>query len=132
MGNVSFDILQPEMNFNRAYVRGFVLGSGCSAPSLSGEHLLFGYPPGGQVLDYLIHHNVFVATSNTYSLDRVFDPDNCFCTIGGFPSPTTTLLRLVGLTSVAGFWIQVVANFDPDESLRVELPQLSNYWQPRI
>lgn len=130
MGNVTFFYPPVIMNFSRAYVRGFALPVGCVGSTLSGMDLLTTYSPINQFVQLRIQTRFFAPSSNHYSLDYVFDLDNCWSYIGGVLSPGTIALELGTYNPDRNWRIRLGVGLPVDLSQSVNLPVLANYWRP--
>lgn len=130
MGNVSLIYLHGNQNVVRAYIRGFTGQTGVTDMRIIGAVWQFKYPPADLLWDMVISPEFFPASSNVYSLDRVFDLDSSFSFQVGIPTPTSIYF---GIEYVDGeFWprLGTFPGVLGDPTNKADLPALANYWLP--
>lgn len=107
-----------------------MLYTGIETVTLAGQYLEF-TTGGGHVLFRLkIADRFYPASSNSYSLDYVFDPTDMNAYIDGVPAAGTLALRVGVAAGHPDFWLKIDAGGSIDPSKRVEIPALSSYWRP--
>jgi len=130
MGSVNFIYPQGKPWMPRSYIRGFVLWLGIETVSLTGNILQFSHTGGVVVFQCQVSDVFLPSSSNSYSLDYVFDPDNCNAYINGVLAGGTLAMRVRSIPDHPDFWLAIDAGGVIDPSKRALLPALTGYWRP--
>lgn len=117
-------------NFPRSYLSGFVGCVGITNMRFSGNILECDYGGGAFTFSLVVKHNVFVASSNVYSLDYVFDNAASHVDAGGVPVPSGMWYGWYPMTTRPEWRILILSSLAADETQRLDLPRLPNYWRP--
>jgi hypothetical protein len=118
------------MDFNRAYLSGFVGSVGVTNMIYAGGFLHFDYLYPVITVDLKIKPHFFAPSSNTYSLDWVFDWAASQVYLSGSPLAAGVGYKFVAMQSEPTWRIQVLATLAIDESQRLDLFPLPHYWRP--
>lgn len=113
----------------RAYVRGLSLHDPCFNVSLISHRWEFD-TPGSEHWVIYVSDEFYPATSNHYSIDRVFDPGASFHYTLGVPTPAFVNVGICHISDNQDVYIGLncLATQNPD--LALALPPLSGYWRP--
>lgn len=117
-------------NFNRAYLSGFVGCVGITNMRWSGETLVCDYGGGVYRFDLVVNHNFFVPTSNTYSLDYVFDNPASQVYQSGLPVASGMWYAFYPMTTRPEWRILILSSLAADETQLLDLDQKPGYWRP--
>lgn len=120
----------PLYNMNRAYISGFVGCVGITNMHWSGETLSCDYGGGAFTFELVIRHKFFVPTSNTYSLDYVFDNTASQVYQGGIPVASGMWYGFYPMTTRQEWRILILSSLAADESQRLDLDPKPGYWRP--
>lgn len=129
MGNVTFIYPNPMINTPRSYVKGFALPVGSGGSALVGSDLVTTYVPGNQFVQLRIQARFLAATSNTYSLDYIFDLPNCWSWIGGVLSAAAITMSFGCFTPDLAFRVRFAPFLPVDASQSVDLPAIPSSWR---
>lgn len=121
----------PTFNFPRTYLRGFVGSFGIDAMGIAAEQLLVSYL-GLYFITMPIRHEFYVANSNVYSCDHVFENDACTITLGGVPIDAGAHIKTVYVQPLDGLRIQILSSLVIDNAFTPDLPVLDDYWNPGV
>jgi hypothetical protein len=120
-----------NQNVVRAYVWGVAAPYTCFNTHLSGQDIVFEGPAPLEAWTFRLTDEFFPASSNVYSVDHIFDADNCFHFFSALPSPALVYLGLGYATGVRELMVVFNCLVAADPGQIAELPQLSSYWLPR-
>lgn len=116
-------------NFPRSYMKGFVGSSGMINMVVSGQFLDFDYLSSFVHCHWKMNSFFYPATSNTYSLDYIFDGPASQTFVGGVLTPGNSAIVFHAMTTQAAWRIQLLATLPVDESQFADLaPMGSGYW----
>lgn len=118
----------PRFNIRRGYLSGFVGSSNTSAMTFDGTNLQFSYLAPQYVVVLRVRPEFAAASSNTYTLDYVFDMAASQVYLNGNPIAAGVGVKFVGMQTEPTWRIQVLATLPILESVKVDLPQQSGYW----
>lgn len=113
----------------RAYIWGFIAGSWITSVSLAGQNLILSKPSLNLVYNLAIDSRFFPASSNTYSLDYVFDLSGCYATISGVPIDTGAEVLLDYDPETFSLVVRIFDGTPMLHSLTAELGHVPNYWR---
>ncbi len=116
--------------FNRPYVRGFVGSVNVSDMALVGNELRFSYLAPTYFVVQTIFPNVYEPSSNFYTLDYVFDPDNSQVYQSGSPIVASAGLTLRYMPGEGVWRIQVLSTLAVDYSVTCDWINLAGHWWP--
>lgn len=117
-------------NFNRAYLSGFVGCVGITNMHWVGNTIVCDYGGGSFRFDIVVKPNVFAPTSNTYSLDYVFDNAASQVYSGVTPVPSGMWYGFYKMTTRPEWRILILSSLAADETQRLDLTPKANYWRP--
>lgn len=117
-------------NMNRAYMSGFVGCVGITNMHWVGETLVCDYNPGNFRFDLVVNHNFFQPSSNTYSLDYVFDNADSQVYQAGVPVASGMWYAYHPMTTRPEWRIWILSSLAVDETQRLDLVRLPGYWRP--
>lgn len=118
------------MDFNRAYISGWVGSSGVTNMSYTGGFLHFDYLAPVYTVDLKIKPEFFAPSSNWYTLDWVIDWAASQVYVSGSPLAAGVGIRFWPMTTEPTWRIQVLATLAVDETQRLDLFPLAHYWRP--
>jgi hypothetical protein len=117
-------------NFPRAYIWGFITGNFVDTITLSGHNLVLYKSSLALLYNFAIDTRFYPPTSNTYSLDYVFDPAGCYATISGVPIDTGAQILLDYDPVTFSRVIRIFDGFAPLHTRIAELSHVPGYWRP--
>jgi hypothetical protein len=121
----------PDFNFPRTYLRGFVGSTGMTDIIIIDEVLIINY-----LLIYdiqmPIRHTFYTPNSNVYSCDHIFENDACTITAGGVPIDAGAHIKTRYVPPLNGLRVQVLSSLVLDDTFLSDLPQLPGYWNPGV
>lgn len=128
-GTVTFTLISGNPNFPRNYVVGINVGAVVHSVQFVTNVLTFVVDPF-YVWDLTVRPEVFSPSSNVYSLDHVFDLDNCNFYVNGVPTPNILTMRLGYVTDERELKILIASEFgfDPDNTAYWQVPNVP--WPP--
>lgn len=131
MGNIEFLYFAGNPNFTRAYIRGSATPPGIVLTSIFDGLWKFRSADHNNEWELKIRDEVYEASSNVYSLDYVFDLDNCWHYVAGNPSFQQLYISLGYPPDAFDLFILIGAPFGADLNEAAEWPFLTHYWLPR-
>lgn len=121
-----------NMNFNRAYMSGFVGSVGVTNMNYVGGFLHFDYLAPVITVDLKIKPAFFAPSSNSYTLDWIFDWSASQVYLSGSPISAGVGYKFVAMSIEPTWRIQVLATLAIDETQRLDLFPLAHYWRPMV
>ncbi len=128
MGNVTIIYSEGIQWLNRAMVKGFCNQPIITNTSLVGDVWAFEYTPAALRWEMKIDARFLPPSSNTYSLDFVFDLPNCWSFVGGVHSPLSVAIALQFIPGEGSIRIGTQGGNSGDPLTAVNLAPLSGYW----
>jgi len=118
-------------NYVRSYIVGFNLPLTIVNTALAGNILSFDTNTLQHHWDLFVTDEFLPATSNVYSLDHIFDPDQSFHYFLGVPSPSFLNIRVGFVPGEFESRVWVASEFTRDPNQNADLTLPTGYWLPR-
>lgn len=121
-----------NLHFPRSYITGFVGSSGMGGMVIVGDQIYFQYLPPVYEVYLRINPKFYQVSSNSYTLDYVFDFGGSQVYQSGVPIVAGIGYKFVAMTTEPTWRIQVLATLAIDETNKLDLAQPANYWRPMV
>jgi len=131
VGDVTLLMPCGNQNINRAYVVGVTPPYTCFLTRWDDQDVVFEGPSLNELWRLRMTDEFYPASSNVYSIDHIFDADNCFHFLGIVHSPAFLYLGLNYATGQRELSVHLNCTTpgDPGQFIPLALP--SPYWLPR-
>jgi hypothetical protein len=126
---ISFSYSPPKMNLKRSYIKGVVGASDVSNLTVADNHVTFDYLFPLYHVDIVMRPEWSVWSSNTYTLDWIFDAAASQTYLSGSPVATSQVVAFHSMSDGSGYFLQMLASLPVLESQRAEFAGApSSYW----
>lgn len=129
MGTITINYPCGNQSFSRGYCYGFQLHFGCFDTRLEGQVLRFNTGVGAEWY-FPVTDVFFTPSTNSYTLDRVFDLENCFLYVFGVPSFAFVNCGIVVSPSDYQYRVGLNCGVAQDINQRADLAVAPYVWRP--
>lgn len=130
MGSILINMPCGNQSFSRGYILGFSLLPGTFNTHLAGQVLRFDTGPGNEWY-FPVTDEFFAPSTNSYTVDRIFDVANCFLYVGGNPTFAFVNVGIVVSPGETGFRVSMNCVGPQDPNQRADLAQPPYKWRPQ-
>jgi len=123
-------IVGQNINMCRAYISGFVGSAGVTNMVYVGTVLHFDYLYPVITVDLQLKVAFFNPNSNFYTLDWIVDWTSSQVYVSGSPVSAGVGIKFVAMQTEPAWRVQILATLAIDETQRLDLQPVPNYWRP--